>query len=1023
VAKRVINSNINYDLMGGSFKNSPSQTIFNLGDFSVETNLSDRVVRNYNNVLGVFVEPITLENMNLTEEDSVKVSTISQKLILNYDKTDLNNYAKFGSLSEYIRISIENIILNFPASLYVNNVYERQIYNTILDYSYDQYSNTSTFRTPIAPIQNNFGLIYDNGNTQYPDGLEIRNLNLSFAQYSIFRNNNRTTEYNIIGFTGYSTTSIYFKVSGNPFSELTVTTGLTTLSTTFHVKPTFSTYNKAIKDLSDFEEFLLANKSQFGYTIKLKIPQQNDRGESVLIDTEILWPTSDGYNIDISGSLYAEFIGRIYGVGTTYDEYKSDLIYRFLTPVSLKAYDLTSDQKISKLLRVYGREFDELKRFIDSITFLNKVTYDKKNNIPDTLIKNFARVFGWNTFNLVDENDLLKRFFGEQSTEDEGALLPAEVDIELWRRIVLNTNYFWKSKGTREAIRSMFLFLGIPDSVISINEYVYTVDEKIDANSVDIVFDIPSISNPYNSDGYPISPLEDSRFYFQISGDTDGGQTYLNNFRNVGFKLNKTIDNKKSWVYTGATLRNDIETNYTQNDSRLIINTKEVDVGFDISRGIEYEFYQFNSTYNYPIASTGVTVPFLYINIPLDITGSSQSNFIIPEVQLGDIQVNINGITLAKGSMMGENDYYINPLNEQEIILNVSAYKNYLGFNDTISVTYTADRNGILTDATVKYVVTKFAVTSDGQTVFTLPKEPAGDVQLTLNGVTLTKGITALDGDYFINPSNRKEVIVKSSILGAYLKTTDTIVISYLEINDTTLLVEKYSDVFRVTSLFASNFYYDTTSNRFTYIMQYSAYDESSIKVTLNGVTLTNGVDFNLSTTNKKQIFFKAPIRIGDTINIYYYIGDSYGNTTTTYAFRDGSIVSELTFLEFINKVTEDFIDAKNRKVITDYEGGYYPTLNTLYDLYYNGLTQSGTTFLNNYNFIKLYKYLNNFNGYFQRFVSQLLPATSILKRGGIIVRNTVFTQQKFTYKSGYNGSGITDDGSEFVVEQDIDLD
>ena len=124
---------------------------------------------------------------------------------------------------------------------------------------------------------------------------------------------------------------------------------------------------------------------------------------------------------------------------------------------------------MTKLLRIYGREFDQMKQFIDSLVNINRVTYDKINNVPDQLIKNLSRAFGWNYFSLVNEAELVTSLLSISDAERNlnTDLMPAEIDIELWRRILINTNYFWKSKGTREALKSIFLLIGIPEPVQS----------------------------------------------------------------------------------------------------------------------------------------------------------------------------------------------------------------------------------------------------------------------------------------------------------------------------------------------------------------------------------------------------------------------------------------------------------------------------------------------------------------------------------------------------------------------------
>jgi cytochrome b subunit of formate dehydrogenase len=54
-----------------------------------------------------------------------------------------------------------------------------------------------------------------------------------------------------------------------------------------------------------------------------------------------------------------------------------------------------------------------------------------------------------------------------------------EAENEVWRRIILNTPWIWKSKGSRKAIEFFFKFLGIPNGLIRFNEHVYLADGKL----------------------------------------------------------------------------------------------------------------------------------------------------------------------------------------------------------------------------------------------------------------------------------------------------------------------------------------------------------------------------------------------------------------------------------------------------------------------------------------------------------------------------------------------------------------
>ena len=66
-------------------------------------------------------------------------------------------------------------------------------------------------------------------------------------------------------------------------------------------------------------------------------------------------------------------------MGQEIDDYKSDLIVRFLTSAQLQEYD-TPDQKIQSVFQIYGQSFDKVKKFIDNIYFLickNTVTFQQ----------------------------------------------------------------------------------------------------------------------------------------------------------------------------------------------------------------------------------------------------------------------------------------------------------------------------------------------------------------------------------------------------------------------------------------------------------------------------------------------------------------------------------------------------------------------------------------------------------------------------------------------------------------------
>jgi len=1020
VAKvKVVNNTLDSNLNGLNFNNTASEIIFSFGSFAVTSNFDGRTFIDYNNELSTFVQPVTLETMVVSDTQSDILYQRSTNVVLNLNKSDLNTFVRFGSAYEFLRISIENIILNYPPSLYINSQISRGGNLTFYSLTTDTTLDTATFNIPSNCIVNIFGLVYNNGNITEPDDVILKNLNLSFEDYVVWLPLDPDNNYPIIGFTGNSTGINYLtiKTQGNPFSIFgDVSSG----STDLHLKPNNLIFEEFRASLTDYEKYIISERyNNEGFRFTLKNPTLLDDGDVTYSDTSILWTTSDKYNIDINTPDYQKFLDIILTIGTKYDSIKTDLIVRFLTPTSLKIYDLTEEGKMTKLLRVCGREFDQVRQFIDSLTYINKITYDKINNIPDQLIKNLAKTLGWNYFSLVNENELADSLFtiDENERNLNTDLLPAEVDIELWRRILINTNYFWKSKGTREAIKSIFLLIGIPEPFINITEYVYTVDGVINPNTVTLSqADFPSNSLPYDTEGYPTVPLEIKDFYFQLSGNSDSGQAYMDVFRMAGFNLIRTVDNKKSWIQTGSTTRiHNTTPQYYQEDSKLVLNTKEVDVALDTARGIEYDVYRYIKEIDFPANSSGYTLPFSYINISLGV-GSSQTTFTLPvnvdELQ-GDFEVRYNGILLnapktgttsgISTGATGQSDYVVNG---NTFTLTNPAI-NVGGRRDVIQATYiysggTTPVSGI----TVEYIVTRVKANLTG-TYVPLPSYPRGDIQVTINGIALTKGTNQFTADYILDPTNTtgsSQIIIQNQEVISYLAANPEVQVAYVKVEGTNNINAR-SEVIRIDSFNTNKIYYNTSANKYVYKLNYKVTDTANIKVLIDGIALEPDRDYTLNTINPYEIFLPRGLRYGMVISIYYLIASSeYFNPIIADVFGIGDI-SNLSFLEFIELVQRKMINARNRKIVTDFKNGWYPALLNIYNEYLKRTDLSNTNPLksNGYTFQNLYSFLSKYNSFFQNFVDQLLSATIILRRSGLLVRNTIFTKQKFVYKRGVN--------------------
>jgi hypothetical protein len=273
-----------------------------------------------------------------------------------------------------------------------------------------------------------------------------------------------------------------------------------------------------------------------------------------------------------------------------------------------------------------------------------------------------------------------------------------------------------------------------------------------------------------------------------------------------------------------------------------------------------------------------------------------------------------------------------------------------------------------------------------------------------LDGITLTKGTSLFTGDFMINPSDPNEIIIQNNTLRDYLLTNPVIRIWALYDNGVTSNAEVKSEAHRVDSLSGAKLYYNSGIDKYVYVMDVAAFDVDSVKITINGLTIQNTTDFTLNPANKKQIYLtNHPIRLGDVIGAYYVVDDTNYIPPLLPADNTFPDIQDMSFLEYLELIQRRLINVRTRKTVSDFNGGYYPTVMNIYDNYLkrSRLDDSDPLQSNGYTFNNLYPFINQYNAFFNRFVNQLLPSTIILRKGGILIRNTSFNRQKFMYRRG----------------------
>jgi len=453
------------------------------GNFEFNVGISEKVNRDFN--IGSFQGPISLQDLNL---DSVNQSRLIQaseyRVYPNFDLSQVTNFTIFGSLQKRFEVSVQRIINFFPAGIDVDYYYYNfTTGNTAYDISYNSISDETILTIDVARIKNPFSIDYSvnskiNLQNREQEFSPIRDLTNRYRDYSLVIGE---IPFSIIDFTpstSLTSGTIKLIVTGKPFIGTTTILPIVVRPNDYYVEKIFS------EDFDEVEKFLLNRLAQPPYTAVFNVPVQTDGGPVVLQNSTVTWPKDGLWNLDIRTPLFTNYLEELNIIGSDFDAYKTNLIARFMVTESFLEFD-TPDHKVSKVLQIYGRSFDQIKIFIDALAYMNSVNYTPGNDIPSMLLKNLAQTLGWSTnISPITNEDFLNSVYSSTGVTQYAGFsrefTPSELNYQFYRNLILNSAYLFKSKGTRRSIEFTLRLVGAPDSLVEFNEHVYLADQRID---------------------------------------------------------------------------------------------------------------------------------------------------------------------------------------------------------------------------------------------------------------------------------------------------------------------------------------------------------------------------------------------------------------------------------------------------------------------------------------------------------------------------------------------------------------
>ena len=437
-----------------------------------------------------------------TIDDAISGGSISDesKIRIKPNYNSLKDFAYYGSAVELVRGSLNDIIQNFPAELY----FSEKTLKSELEKVNDNVKVPEAWKL----ISNDFGINAHVDNINASNVYNpLRYLSLSIDNYNLIKGDIITPLTGITITTSNATCND--NLNGKTIATA-VTSGVTiytylmggktylyytdSFNEGLRIRPNDDVVEEYFATIDEFEYVLLNRDSKPLYMSNFDTPYETDKGNFYKKETYI-WPSKYNWNPDIESIGYENYVERLISLAEFHDEHDSNNIWRSMTHEAIKNLDWTfvrengddiedlskiDSSKIEIFLQLYGRQFDGLKRYIDTIKYSNQVSYNEKNNLPDYCLTDSVGNSGWDVKPLIATgksefySDILYNNMSKGYSE-------VEANNNFMRNLKLNSRYILSNKGTREGIAALLGLLGIYKDEYEINEHVAIAKGRSDA--------------------------------------------------------------------------------------------------------------------------------------------------------------------------------------------------------------------------------------------------------------------------------------------------------------------------------------------------------------------------------------------------------------------------------------------------------------------------------------------------------------------------------------------------------------
>ena len=152
--------------------------------------------------------------------------------------------------------------------------------------------------------------------------------------------------------------------------------------------------------------------------------------------------------------------------------YDNDNIHSLVNNLPFALRTNQQHKTLRDFVNILGEEFDLLRKYIDNYQNFYEMGYKNPHSIPDTLLPIIGDSIGF---------DLMNPYSGSitnylENNEVDGIGIKTAIN-SLWRKILNNVIYIYKTKGTRESISALLNLYGFDAHSFQLQEYGGSIDE------------------------------------------------------------------------------------------------------------------------------------------------------------------------------------------------------------------------------------------------------------------------------------------------------------------------------------------------------------------------------------------------------------------------------------------------------------------------------------------------------------------------------------------------------------------